>query len=186
MFAVMEGSIEFYTATCLNWKPLLLPDEHKDIIMDSLRYLVLEEWIRLYGFVIMPNHIHFLWSKRERALRDKIESKVQLMFSKFTAQQIKFCLQKSTSTNKITNPEVLKAYASTQSDRSYQFWERRPWKATMTTKFLAQQKLNYIHQNPVRSQLCIKQENYHYSSYRFYHHGEDNWGFISHMENRIW
>ena len=57
----MHQGIEFFTATCLNWQPLLLPDERKDILMDSLKFMVNDKRIWLYGFVIMPNHIHLMW-----------------------------------------------------------------------------------------------------------------------------
>ena len=57
--------ILFFTATILDWKPLLKPDDHKKIIMDSLKFLTLNKRIFLYGFVIMPNHIHLLWRMQE-------------------------------------------------------------------------------------------------------------------------
>ena len=51
----------FYTATITNWRKLLEPDKYKNIIIDSLGYLVKAQKIKVYGFVIMPNHIHILW-----------------------------------------------------------------------------------------------------------------------------
>jgi len=75
----------FFTATVLDWKKLFAPDKYKDVIINSLRFLVEQKRIALYGFVIMPNHIHLLWLilppyKREAIQRD---------FLKFTSQQIK-------------------------------------------------------------------------------------------------
>jgi len=32
--------------------------------MASLRFLVANKRIKLYGFVIMPNHIHLVWQNR--------------------------------------------------------------------------------------------------------------------------
>ena len=49
---------QFYTATINNWKHLLAEDKHKDIIIDSLKFLVTEKRIELNAFVIMSNHIH--------------------------------------------------------------------------------------------------------------------------------
>ena len=58
----MEGNyIQFFTASILGWKRLLEPNKYKSIIMGSLKYLVKEQRIYLYGFVIMPNHIHLIW-----------------------------------------------------------------------------------------------------------------------------
>jgi hypothetical protein len=38
---------QFYTATILEWKHLLLDDKHKDIIINSLKFLVKEKRIIL-------------------------------------------------------------------------------------------------------------------------------------------
>ena len=59
-----HGDIEFLTVTCLNWQTLLKEDKHKQIILDSLAFLVNDERIWLYAYVIMPNHMHILWRKQ--------------------------------------------------------------------------------------------------------------------------
>jgi hypothetical protein len=35
-----EHYIQFFTATILEWKPLLKPDKYKQLVLDSLRFLV--------------------------------------------------------------------------------------------------------------------------------------------------
>ena len=52
---------QFYTATIYQWQHLLAEDKHKDIIVDSLKFLVTEKRIELNAFVIMSNHIHLIW-----------------------------------------------------------------------------------------------------------------------------
>src|SRR5882672_2412503 len=52
---------EFFTATILNWQKLLHNDLFKQIIVDSLQWLVKEKRYAVYAFVIMPNHMHLLW-----------------------------------------------------------------------------------------------------------------------------
>jgi REP element-mobilizing transposase RayT len=79
---------QFFTATILEWKPLLKQDYYKDIIIDSLRFVVQQNRVKVYSFVIMPNHIHLIRQiqpghKRENVQRD---------FLKYTAQKIKFDL----------------------------------------------------------------------------------------------
>ena len=56
---MQEYHAYFFTATIKEWKHLLKPDKYKEIIVDSLRFLVAEKRVRVCGFVIMPNHIHF-------------------------------------------------------------------------------------------------------------------------------
>jgi putative transposase len=82
---------QFFTATILQWKPLLKNDSFKDIVIESLRFLKNEKSIVVYGFVITPNHIHLIWQIQDGYKQDKI----QLRFLKFTAQQIRFKLMDS-------------------------------------------------------------------------------------------
>jgi REP element-mobilizing transposase RayT len=171
----MENRIEFFTATCLNWQPLLKDDSRMKIVVDSLKFLVEDQRIWLYAFVIMPNHIHLLWRKQEKW----IGKNIQHMFLRFTAQQIKFNMIDS------GNKGELELYRSTQSDRQYHFWERRPYKATMYNRRVASQKVDYIHNNPVKAGLCKMPEEYKYSSYEFYEYNVDQWGFLTYYEEHL-
>ena len=170
----MIHGVEFFTATCLNWQPLLALDDRKQILMDSLKFMVHDNRIWLYGFVIMPNHIHLVWRRQDAWLNKSTEQ----IFLKSTAQQIKFRILD-------TVPDELQAYRSTQADRTYHFWERRPYKATMYNRKVASQKLNYMHNNPVNAGLCKVPEDYWFSSYRYYELNKDNWGFITHYEDHL-
>ena len=42
------------------------------------------------------------------------------------------------------------------------------------------QKLEYIHNNPIRAGLCKEAEDYKYSSARFYNRNEKDWDFLVH------
>ena len=91
---ITEYYPQFFTATILEWKHLLIEDKYKDIIIESLRFLVKEKRVVVYSFVLMPNHIHIIWQiqgehKRENVQRD---------FLKFTAQKIKYDLKDITRT----------------------------------------------------------------------------------------
>ncbi len=57
--------VQFFTATILKWKTLLFNNSYKEIILDSLSFLVTNGRVKVYGFVIMPNHIHLIWQVRE-------------------------------------------------------------------------------------------------------------------------
>jgi len=50
----------FFTSTILYWKNLLYDDHIKQIVIYSLKHLVIRNKIKLYGYAIMPNHIHLL------------------------------------------------------------------------------------------------------------------------------
>ena len=75
----------FFTATNLQWKKLLSRDKYKDIVIESMRFLVKNKRVIIYGFVIMENHIHIIWQLQAGKKRED----VQRDFLKYTAQQIK-------------------------------------------------------------------------------------------------
>lgn len=162
---------QFFTATILQWKQLLKPDKYKDIVMSSLKFLVLHQRIYLYAFVIMPNHLHVIWQMGENIR----QSDVQRDFLKYTAQQIKFDLQQN-------HPAVLEKFRVLVKDRAYQIWEYRPLSVSLWSRKVFEQKLNYIHFNPVQEKwkLAEQPEEYYYSSARYYLLNLDDWGFITH------
>jgi REP element-mobilizing transposase RayT len=59
------GKIYFFTATINNWMKMLEEDKAKQIVVDSLQYLSDNRKINVYGFVLMPNHIHLIWQTLE-------------------------------------------------------------------------------------------------------------------------
>ena len=77
---------QFFTATILNWMPLLKEDKYKDIIVSSLKFLVANKRVKVFSFVIMPNHLHFIWQIQPEHEREE----VQRDFLKYTAQKIRF------------------------------------------------------------------------------------------------
>lgn len=81
----------FYTQTIQDFKYLLADNNLKIIIIQSLQYLVNNNLVKVYCYVIMPNHIHLLWCMLEQ---NGNESPAE-SFSKFTAHQFKNTWQKT-------------------------------------------------------------------------------------------
>ena len=160
---------QFYTATIQNWKHLLQDDKHKEIIIDGLRFLVKEKRIELNAFVIMSNHIHLIW----QPMFGFTPSDIQPSFMKYTAQQLKRSLSKSDS-------DYLNEFKVDKYDRKFQFWKREALSIELISPAVFNQKLEYIHNNPVIAGLCNFPEEYKYSSDEFYHNDFDRFGIITH------
>ncbi|WP_439882318.1 transposase [Pontibacter sp. MBLB2868] len=169
-----QQHIAFFTATILEWKHLLKPDKYKAIILSSLRFLVENKRVKIYGFVIMPNHIHLLWKMEELYKRED----VQRDFLKYTAQQIKFDLKQQ-------YPAVLEKFRVGAKDRQYQLWERNTLSVYCYSTAVTEQKMDYIHNNPIQEKwhLAALPEDYHYSSARYYFDNVDEFGFLTHYRD---
>jgi putative transposase len=161
---------QFYTATIYEWKHLLSNDKHKDIIVESLQFLVNDKRIILNAFVIMSNHVHLIW----QPMFGFTPSDVQASFMKYTAQQLKRSLGNNDA-NMLAELKVRKY------DRIYQIWKREPLSVELRTHAVFMQKLHYIHYNPVRAGLYINPEDYHYSSAKFYYDGTDHFNMLTHF-----
>src|SRR5688572_29882005 len=103
------GNLYFWTATINNWYKLLQDDALKEIIISSLKHLSGERKIEVYAFVLMPNHLHFIWQLLEMNGKEKPHAS----FLKFTAHSFKKYL-------KINNPQLLKVYAVDATNKEHE------------------------------------------------------------------
>jgi putative transposase len=160
---------QYFTATIKDWLPLLDTDKYKNIIIDSLHFMVENKRIELNAFVVMNNHIHLIW----QPLPGHSLFSIQLSFMKFTAQQIKFALIKD-------NNPLLEKCRVNKKDRTFQIWKRNPLSVELSSQKVFLQKLEYIHYNPVEAGLTSYPEVYHYSSASFYETGVDHFKMLTH------
>ena len=160
----------FYTDTIVGHKHLLSDDNFKQVVIDSWKYLVDKEKIKIYGYVIMPNHIHLLWQMLEMNGKESPAGS----FAKFTAHQFKKLIAAS-------NPLELEKYKVDERDRSYNFWKRDPLAIPMTFEAAFLQRLTYIHNNPLNPKwnLAMIPEDYRWSSAKFYELGIDEFGIVN-------
>ncbi len=166
---IKEYHPDFITVTCYKWKHVLKEDTYKEIITNSLSFLVRENRIKVHAFVIMNNHFHLIWQIQKGNKRED----VQRNFLKFTAQQL---LKRIRNENAILLQDLL----VNLKDRKYQIWQRNSLSIELRSEQVYQQKLNYIHNNPVKSGISSLPEEYKYSSAKFYELNINDWDFLSH------
>ncbi len=131
--------------------------------------MVYRKQIELNAFVVMSNHVHIIW----QPLQNFTPSQVHTTFTSFTSKEIIKLLS-------IHNPELSKTMEVNKYDRTIQVWKRRSLSIELFTEKTFIQKLEYIHDNPVRAGLVKYPEEYVYSSARFYNDGIDIFKMISH------
>ena len=159
----------FFTATVLNWKHILNPDKYKDIIIESFKFLVNKNRVRIFAFVIMPNHYHTVWRINEN-----------LEKSDFQRDSMKFTGQTILRDLKSYHKEIHNSMYVGAKDRKYQFWERNPLSVPLYSQKVVEQKINYIHGNPIKPKwnLAAEPQDYKYSSAGYYYTGKDEFGFL--------
>ena len=158
--------VYFTTATIRNWYPLLSDNKYKDIVIDSMRFIVNQKRATIWAFVIMSNHIHIIW----QILHPYSLSDVRRDMLKFISQSIKNDLIRDNKT------EILENFTVNKADRYIQIWKRNPLSIEIVTERVLQQKLKYIHRNMQKKGMS--DVDYKYSSAFYYETDIKNWDFL--------
>jgi REP element-mobilizing transposase RayT len=153
----------FTTSTINDWMPLLERPALRKIVCESLQFLIDNGRIRLHGYVIMPNHLHTIFSVNDSYQLDVIFRD----FHKFTSQQIIKKLRDQ-------KDKTLEYLRSKKKDRTYQVWKEYHAPKRIESEAFFKQKLEYMHHNPCqdRWKLCDCPEKYTYSSAGDYYLGQ--------------
>ena len=155
-----QDGIYFMTFQVVEWVDIFTRQIYRDIIIDSLRFCQKEKGLVVYAYVIMSNHVHIILQSETHQL-----SKTLKEFKSYTAKQILEAVGYNTESRRTWMRLVFKYAASHHKRNSiHQFWrhDNHP-EIIFSNKFL-DQKLNYIHQNPVKAGIVAKAEDYIYSS----------------------
>ena len=157
-----SSSTSFYYFSTVQWVDALTRPLYKKVVLESLRYCQKEKGMIIYSYVIMSNHIHLIASADEGfnlsdALRD---------FKKFTSKKL---LAEIESNHKESRKSWMlwifkSAGANNSNNKKYQFWQQDNRPIQLSTNEMIDQRLVYIHNNPVVEGLVAEPEHYLFSS----------------------
>jgi putative transposase len=132
------NKIYFFTATIHKWLPLLADDNNQQLITEYLKKLCDEGLITVFAFVLMPNHVHFIWQQNKLNGRETPQGS----FLKYTAHEF---LKKLKINGKS------KMYEVNAANKKHELWQRDSLSVEIYSREVAMQKLQYIHFNPLAS-----------------------------------
>ncbi len=165
-YKILNENYPYFITSCVVGKlPLLLNPKINSIIIDGLRFLIKERSIRLYAYVIMPDHIHFIAEGKDLA-------KHVSSFKSFTARRIIDHLEEENFEDTLASLRNNKL--KHKIDREYQLWSEGFHPKQISSDLIMEQKINYIHHNPVKAGLVATELDWEYSSARFYIDGSSN------------
>ena len=158
-----QQGIYFLMFTVVDWLNVFTRRSYKDTIVDSLNYCIAQKGLIVYNWCLMSNHLHLIASAKEDAkLSDIIRD-----FKKFTAKKIIEQIQQEGESRK---EWLLKhfEYAGKYDKRikQYKFWREDNHALYLhpTETKIIDQKVDYIHNNPVVEGIVESPEEYLYSS----------------------
>jgi len=149
----------FLTCTIVDWLPIFTQHKYVNIVIDLLDFMQKSNRLKVYGYVIMKNHIHLISSSK------KLSNEVSRLKS-FTAQNIIRLLKNEEEFHTLNKLRHLKK--KYRKDRKFQVWMEGSYPKAILNMETFIQKLNYIHYNPVRKGYVDDPLDWWYSSARNY------------------
>ena len=150
----------FLTLTIVDWVDIFTRPVYKKIIVDSLTYCQENKGLDLFAWVLMTNHLHLIARTRdEHTISDFLRD-----FKKFTSKKISSTVENEPESRKDWISYRLKYHVNFDEKRNFQVWkEGNEAKEIISNSFL-DQKIDYIHQNPVKAGIVFEPEHYVFSS----------------------
>jgi len=145
----------FMTCTVVEWLPVFTRPETVRIILNCWQYQRQHARLKLFGYVILENHLHFIAQAPEL-------NKCVASFKAYTARQIIDHLQQQKAERLLQRLRFAKV--AHRHDRDYQFWQEGVHAELVFNEAIMREKLDYIHANPVKRGYVNLPEHWRYSS----------------------
>lgn len=142
---------------------MFIRSEYAKIVLNSLAWLQQQQRILLFAYVVMPSHLHAIIKPENAAI-----AHIAQQFGSFTAHEILKRLRKDGEN------DLLDLFQQKRRDprHKHSIWQDIQAKNIFSMDVL-QQKLEYIHQNPIAKEWKLVEDraDYPYSSAGYYDYG---------------
>ena len=158
----------FVTFTAVGWVDIFSRKACKEIIVDALRYCIKHNGLILYAYVIMESHLHLIVGAREGSTG---LSAIIRDFKRHTSKAIiKWTAPSNYKESRRTWLRIVFEYHAKFNKRNqrFQVWQQRSHPIILHSPKFTWQKLNYIHNNPVKAGIVDEAAAFCYSSARNY------------------
>jgi REP element-mobilizing transposase RayT len=149
----------FLTCTVLEWLPIFTRPDAVQILFNTWTYQRQNHGLRLYGYVVLENHLHFA------AQAPRLDRCVA-GFKSWTATRLIELLEQHQVERILARLRFAKRAHKT--DREHQFWQEGSHAEMIMGEEMLREKLEYIHRNPVKRGYVDLPEHWCYSSARNY------------------
>ena len=160
----------FISFATVYWIDVFTRDIYFSVIIESLDYCRKNKGMEIYGYCIMPSHIHLIFRSAEADPSGLIRD-----FKGFTSRKMLKTIEENTQESR---KEWLlwmfeKAAKKNSNVKNRQFWQQNNKPIELWSLKVFEQKLNYIHNNPVVSGFVTNPIDWKYSSARNYASNDD-------------
>ena len=148
------GRAYFLTCTIVEWLPVFTTAACCDVIVHSLEYCRRHKNLKIYAWVILDNHLHAILAAPDLSavLRD---------FKSFTAREL---LTQVAAERREWLLDQLRYRRAAHKPTRHQVWQEGSHPQAILDDAMMGQKLEYLHNNPVKRGYVSSPEHWRYSS----------------------
>ena len=154
------GYLHFITSSCYRRQALLGSAHRRKLFLEILEQVRRRYRFVVVGYVIMPEHFHLLIREPERGNPSIVMQVLKQRFARHLLTQWRK-----------RNPPHQPCLWKEALDVGH-VWQRRFYDFVVWSKHKQEEKLNYMHRNPVKRGLVLQPEQWPCSSFRHYAYNE--------------
>ena len=162
----IRGGTYFFTLVTYERQPLFQPKESIDLLFDALQYTTTRLPFEIVAYVILPDHMHFIWALPEGS--DDYSTRWRLIKSYFTRHY----KQKGRAG----------VSESRKKKMEQDIWQRRFWEHLIRDTIDLSRHVEYIHYNAIKHGYVNSLMEWEHSSFiQYVRDGlyPPNWGEIT-------
>jgi len=164
---INENEPHFITLTVIEWINIFTKKRYFDSIINSLKFCQNKKGLQIYEFVLMTNHLHMIIQvKKPNNLSSVIRD-----FKQFTTNEIMRLLENDNRKHILS---LLNKSFYKKAGTIKQIWQRDNYPEVIQTEKFYNNKVEYIHHNPVKAGYVEKPEDWLYSSARNMYLNDDS------------
>jgi len=163
--AIITDEAYFITITTVGWIDVFTRLNQKNNIINALQYCQANKGLEIYAYCIMSSHIHILC----KATNGFILSDVMRDFKRFTSKKIiQIINEEPESRREWMLDYFTKSCEHLKKEQNYKVWQNGYHAEHIYSNKFIRQKIDYIHNNPVKDKVVTLPEDYYFSSARNY------------------
>ena len=167
-----QQAVHFVTFTVVYWLDIFIRDAYRQIILDSLAFCHNHKGLNIHAYCIMTSHVHLILSVDE----NHNLSEVIRDLKRHAASQIKKAIQEHPDESRKAWLLWMGERAGEQNRRNinFQLWQQHNHPIELSTVAMTEQRLEYVHNNPVEAGFVNNPSSWVGSSCQAYESGIDD------------
>jgi putative transposase len=157
-----QAGIYFVTFAVVEWVDVFTRKEYAYLVVESLKFCQKEKKLTGYGWCLMSNHLHLIVAAEEgKALADILRD-----FKRFTSKAITAAIENNAQESRRNWMLWIFRSAGQRNSKNekYQFWQQNNHPVELISNAFKEEKVYYIHRNPVEAGWVGQSEHYLFSS----------------------